>query len=265
MKHIVYSTTHVPSQRYYIGIHSTKKIDDGYLGSGIKWLKILKAHPKTDFERKIVATCKTRNEARRLEAMIVQPFLLDRKLFPRVCNLVAGGDKGTGLWSQELKDRVKIKQRESQGTPEARADKSTKMKAFYAKPENRERQSRISSECNNRPDVKAKMRLSTKAIWQREGHREKASAGIKASWADPVARAKRTEGLKLNTVKRQAREAAMSTEEREALRQLRAEKARAGHLKKKPRTTEQKLETSAKLKAICAERKARKLALTTVN
>jgi hypothetical protein len=50
MHHFTYKTTHI-SGKYYVGRHSTKNIDDGYLGSG-RWVTSIK--DKTNLNREII-------------------------------------------------------------------------------------------------------------------------------------------------------------------------------------------------------------------
>jgi len=53
MYHFIYKTTH-DSGKYYVGRHSTKNIDDGYLGSG-KWIRSIK--DKSSLKREILKFC----------------------------------------------------------------------------------------------------------------------------------------------------------------------------------------------------------------
>jgi hypothetical protein len=57
MYHFIYRITS-ESGKYYIGRHSTEKIDDGYLGSG-KWIRSLK--DKTTLKREIIEFCSEEN------------------------------------------------------------------------------------------------------------------------------------------------------------------------------------------------------------
>ncbi len=50
MFHYLYITTHGDG-RYYVGRHSTKNMDDGYLGSG-KWVRSIK--DRSSLQRMIV-------------------------------------------------------------------------------------------------------------------------------------------------------------------------------------------------------------------
>ncbi len=44
--HFIYKTTNLLSGRYYIGMHSTNDLEDGYLGSGKKHRRTIKKHDK---------------------------------------------------------------------------------------------------------------------------------------------------------------------------------------------------------------------------
>lgn len=50
----VYKTTHKESGKYYIGVHSTDNMDDGYLGSGTRIKRSVKKYGKDSFEREII-------------------------------------------------------------------------------------------------------------------------------------------------------------------------------------------------------------------
>ena len=44
--HFIYKTTNKINNHFYIGMHSTNNIDDGYLGSGKRLYKEIKKHGK---------------------------------------------------------------------------------------------------------------------------------------------------------------------------------------------------------------------------
>ena len=58
MQHFIYKTIHI-SGKYYIGRHSTKNINDGYLGSG-RWVKSIKE--KSNLSREILEYCNNDKE-----------------------------------------------------------------------------------------------------------------------------------------------------------------------------------------------------------
>ena len=55
MKRFVYKTTNLLTGKIYIGQHSTKNIDDGYLGSGVYLKKAFKKYGKENFKCEIIA------------------------------------------------------------------------------------------------------------------------------------------------------------------------------------------------------------------
>jgi hypothetical protein len=69
--HIVYKTTCLETGRFYIGLHSTDDLEDGYLGSGGRLWKSLKAHGKDAHTRVIIAHHPTRKEAALHEEALV--------------------------------------------------------------------------------------------------------------------------------------------------------------------------------------------------
>ena len=91
MHHIGYQTHHLPTGRYYIGIHSTDNLEDGYLGSGPGLKAAVKRHGRAEFRRRIVKEFATRAEACEWEAATVTMQVVED---PRSFNLQTGGGIG---------------------------------------------------------------------------------------------------------------------------------------------------------------------------
>lgn len=69
--HVIYKTTNTFNGKIYIGLHSTNKIEDGYLGTGWQLKKAIKKHGKVAFVREILFVFENREDARRKEAELV--------------------------------------------------------------------------------------------------------------------------------------------------------------------------------------------------
>jgi len=63
MKHFVYITTNLITNKQYIGDHSTNSLDDGYLGSGMAIKNSIKKHVKKSFQKEILEFFNTKQEA----------------------------------------------------------------------------------------------------------------------------------------------------------------------------------------------------------
>jgi len=50
------------TNRYYIGIHSTIKLDDGYIGSGVRLLRSIRKHGKENHIKEILEFFTSREE-----------------------------------------------------------------------------------------------------------------------------------------------------------------------------------------------------------
>jgi hypothetical protein len=69
--HFVYKTTCSITGNYYIGMHSTDKIEDGYLGSGQRLWKSIAKYGKENHKREIIGYAKSRKELSALEESLV--------------------------------------------------------------------------------------------------------------------------------------------------------------------------------------------------
>lgn len=89
--HYIYKTTRIHDGAFYIGMHSTDKIEDGYFGSGWRILRSIAEHGKEAHHREILEFFPDRESLRRKEIEIVDADLLKD---PRCLNLAKGGDGG---------------------------------------------------------------------------------------------------------------------------------------------------------------------------
>lgn len=89
--HYIYKTTCKITGKFYVGMHSSDSLDDGYLGSG----KILgysrKKYGDENHVREILEMCSSRDELKQREKEIVNEALLAD---PLNINLKYGGDGG---------------------------------------------------------------------------------------------------------------------------------------------------------------------------
>lgn len=62
MYYFIYVTKNKINGRYYIGAHTTRKIDDEYLGSGVALTRAIKKYGKDNFVREIIHFCDSKEE-----------------------------------------------------------------------------------------------------------------------------------------------------------------------------------------------------------
>ena len=77
-KYIIYKTTNTLNNREYIGYHSTKDLDDGYLGSGKILEHAISKYGKDKFTKEILYEYDNREEALVKEKEIVNQQNVDR-------------------------------------------------------------------------------------------------------------------------------------------------------------------------------------------
>lgn len=92
MKHyLLYKTTNIKTGQYYIGIHQTNNIEDGYLGSGTVIHRVIKKYGTQSFQRTILGSFETRQEMIKAERQIVTEQIVND---PKCYNLTLGGGSG---------------------------------------------------------------------------------------------------------------------------------------------------------------------------
>ena len=89
--HYIYKTTNLLSGKYYIGMHSTDNLDDGYLGSGTRLRRSINKYGEENFKLEILEYCNSREELKGRELEIVN---LDEIAKIDCMNLKVGGYGG---------------------------------------------------------------------------------------------------------------------------------------------------------------------------
>lgn len=89
--HYLYKTTCLITQNYYIGIHSTSNIDDGYMGSGKRLRRSIRKYGVNNHKKEILEFYPNRESLIESEKSVVNSFLL---LDNKCMNLKNGGTGG---------------------------------------------------------------------------------------------------------------------------------------------------------------------------
>lgn len=141
--HFVYRTECLITNKFYIGVHSTDNLEDGYLGSG----KILKAslrkHGVENHKRQILEFCNSRILLKQREEFFVSEEVIKQAL---CMNLIVGGYLSNGNFEKfnsnsELQRekgkkgmdaRRQLKETNSVWVNKVRRNKSASLKKQYA-------------------------------------------------------------------------------------------------------------------------------------
>ena len=100
--HYIYKTTNIINNKFYIGMHSTDNLNDGYLGSGKRLWFSINYHGKDNHKIEILEFCDDRETLKNREKEIVNKDLLNERL---CMNLQLGG--GGGILSKEHHQKMK--------------------------------------------------------------------------------------------------------------------------------------------------------------
>ena len=95
----IYRIICLKNGRYYIGMHSTNNLEDGYFGGGKRIKNSVKKHGKENHKKEILEFLKNREELRSREIQIINEDLLND---PLCMNINLGGDGG---WLKEWQSK----------------------------------------------------------------------------------------------------------------------------------------------------------------
>lgn len=117
--HYFYKIINKINGHFYFGIHSTKNLNDGYMGSGKRLHKAYKKYGMDFFEKEIIKFFDTRKDASEYEAKVVDISLLGNS---DCYNIRLGGDDVTTIGTVTAKDHdgniFQITQKEFDNNPD---------------------------------------------------------------------------------------------------------------------------------------------------
>jgi len=96
--HFIYKTTNLINEKFYIGMHSTSNLNDGYIGSGKRLKASIKKYGVDNFKFEILEYCDSRELLAEREKYIVNQEMIDNIL---CLNLKIGGIGG-GIFTHEI-------------------------------------------------------------------------------------------------------------------------------------------------------------------
>lgn len=126
MHYILYKTTNTITNQYYIGVHQTNNLDDGYLGSGKRLRNSVAKYGKEHFDKQILEVFVTAEEMYKREIEVVTEEFCRQY---DVLNIVPGGTGGSiltnrkafeGPHSDETKELLRQQSSARKHTDEAR-------------------------------------------------------------------------------------------------------------------------------------------------
>jgi hypothetical protein len=152
----VYKVTEIDTGKYYIGVHRTNNLEDGYMGSGLLIQKLIKERGKENFRKDILFTFDTPDPMWEKEEILVTAAMTTDK--ENCLNLIKGG-----MWGHlKATERAAELARTS---PEYRAKLRDKFIEVRSDPDYRKR---MSESCKKRvftPEWREKISIANKKRW----------------------------------------------------------------------------------------------------
>ena len=160
--HFIYKTTNLKNKRYYVGMHSTNDLNDGYLGSGTILKKSFRKYGRKNFKVEILEFCNDRIYMAKREREIVNETFLEDNM---CMNLMIGGDGGYAWKNKEQHMKISLK---------------GARRRLWLLRNNSEFKKRYSEKCSesNIEQYKNGTRKNTLPIWTGKKHKEESKIKI---------------------------------------------------------------------------------------
>lgn len=205
--HIIYKTTCLATGRYYIGMHSTNDLEDGYLGSGVRLTRSVKKYGKEQHIREILEFLASRDAASEREKELITE---DLRADPMCLNCGVGGlgaaprpmdteetklkrSQAAKRMHEQLTDEQRVNRsaaisaanKFALNTPKTKAAQSTAARKRWEDPKYAEKMSKALYARKHSDEAKQKMAKAKlgKKIARAPEHNAKISATHKARWA----------------------------------------------------------------------------------
>lgn len=105
MYHYVYKTTNLSNGKMYIGKHSTNKLDDDYVGSGIALMRAVRKYGIDSFKKEILMQFSTSDEAFEYEKLLItEEVIKDANYY----NMKSGGFGGGIVFTDKVKEKMRM-------------------------------------------------------------------------------------------------------------------------------------------------------------
>lgn len=164
--HYIYKITRTDG-KFYIGLHSTDSLDDGYFGSGKRITRSIKKHGKEKHFKEILEFLPDRNSLKIREREIVNGALLADK---QCLNIMVGGQGFDPRGAPENESMWKAIHEN--------------ISKYWDDPENRRKQSEIKKQLHKNPKVLQNISDGTRLALSRAEVRANMSAAKKKNWED---------------------------------------------------------------------------------
>jgi hypothetical protein len=171
--HFIYKTVNTINGKFYLGMHSTSNLEDGYLGSGSMLSKSIKKYGRENFTIEILEFCESREKLRLREYEVITQDVIDD---PMCMNIRLGGYNGIGTYGKKLKKR--------EYKPLSESHKASLRKAMKG----------IAGKYERTTEIREKAANTLKDQKQSEETKKKRSDSIKKFWQEnPEAKVKKKE------------------------------------------------------------------------
>lgn len=247
--HIIYKTTCIVTGKWYIGMHSTDDLSDGYIGSGTHLWRSIKKHGREQHVCEVLEHLPSRKELALREEELVCPEVIKD---PMCMNFRTGGTGNVpgAITTEATRKKLSEAMKKRWADPEKRKTQSDKMKLWCSSDQNKQIISDASSahwqdpefRCkhqrgmlkSNTPEYREKLSEAHKKRWaNNDESRQNQSATMKKFWATDEGKNKKSEAGKnrylIKTEREKTRESTKRTWDDQEIRASRIAGLRASH------------------------------------